>query len=88
MVYIWIMNKWLYENIIKDFNIVYDYQFDNLFSYHTKYVNEIFNEFKYKKTKIIQDASDIFGCSGETVDYNRDYILLLYQLSNESIKKR
>ena len=38
------------ENIIKDFNIVYDYIFDNLFSFYTKYVNKIFNEFKYKKT--------------------------------------
>ena len=79
----------IYENIIKEFNIVYDYRFDNLFSYYTKYVNKIFNEFKYKKTKIIQDASDIFDCSGETIDDNREYILLLflYQLSNESIKE-
>ena len=77
------------ENIIKEFNIVYDYRFDNLFSYYTKYVNKFFNEFKYKKTKIIQDASDIFDCSGETIDDNREYILLLflYQLSNESIKE-
>ena len=79
----------IYENIIKDFNIVYDYHFDDLFSYYRKYVNKIFNEFKYKKTKIIQDASDIFECSGESIDDNRDYILLLflYQLSNESIKE-
>ena len=79
----------LSENIIKDFNIVYDNQFVDLFSYYTKYVNKIFNEFKYKKTKIIQDASDIFDCSGETIDDNREYILLLflYQLSNESIKE-
>ena len=41
----------IYENIIKEFNIVYDYRFDNLFSYYTKYVNKIFNEFKYKKQK-------------------------------------
>ena len=41
-----------------------------------------------KKTKIIQDASDIFDCSGETIDDNRDYTLLfLYQLSHESIKE-
>ena len=39
------------ENIIKDFNIVYDYHFDDLFSYYRKYVNKIFNEFKYKKQK-------------------------------------
>ena len=78
----------IYENIIKDFNIVHDYHFDDLFSYCRKYVNKIFNEFKYKKTKIIQDASDIFDCSGETIDDNRDYILLFVcQLSNESIKK-
>ena len=50
----------IYANIIKDFNIVYNYQFDDLFSYYRKYVNKFFNEFKYKKTKIIQDASDIF----------------------------
>ena len=78
----------IYENIIKDFNIVYDYHFDDIFSYYRKYVNKIFNEFKYKKTKIIQDASDIFECDGETIDDNRDYILLfLYKLSNESIKE-
>ena len=41
-----------------------------------------------KKTKIIQDAYDIFDCGGETIDDDRDYILLfLYQLSNESIKE-
>ena len=39
-----------------------------------------------KTNKIIQDASDIFDCSGESIDDNRDYILL-YQLSNESIKE-
>ena len=79
----------IYENIIKDFNIVYDYQFDNLLSYYTKYINKFFNEFEYKKTKIFQDASDIFECSGETIDDNRDYILLLflYQISTESIKE-
>ena len=41
----------IYENIIKDFNIVYDYHFDDLFSYYRKYVNKIFNEFKYKKQR-------------------------------------
>ena len=41
----------IYENIINDFNVVYDYQFDVLFYYYTKYVNKLFNEFKYKKQK-------------------------------------
>ena len=38
----------IYENIIEDFNIVYDYQFDDLLSSYTKCVNNFFNEFKYK----------------------------------------
>ena len=80
----------IYENLIRSINLRNNFKFDNLFYYSTKYVNKIFDEFKYKKTKIIQDASDIFDCSGETIDDNRDYILLLlfvYQLSNESIKE-
>ena len=66
------------ENIIKYFNIGYDYHFDDLFPYYKKYFNNTFNEFKYKTTKIIQDTSDIFDCSGETIDDNRDYILLVF----------
>ena len=79
----------IYDNLIRYINFRNNFKFDNLFYYYTKYVNKFFSEFKYKKTKIIQDASDIFDCSGETIDDNREYILLLFvcQLSNESIKK-
>ena len=29
-----------------------------------------------------RDVSDIFDCSGETIDDNRDHILIVYQISN------
>ena len=48
----------IYGNLIRSVNLRNNFKFDNLFSYYTKYVNKIFNEFKYKK--IIHDASDIF----------------------------
>ena len=42
--------------------------------------------FSNSNIKNENNASDIFDCSGETIDNNRNYILL-YQLSNESIKE-
>ena len=40
----------IYENLIRSINLRHNFKFDNFF-YYTKYVNKIFNEFKYKRRK-------------------------------------